>query len=75
MNDSTANLASMFTELNPTARYDGTQITVEEDPGHLIYPEGYSYDGGFLVDESKSRENCTKYHPKEYYLIPITVIS
>ncbi len=75
MSNSTANLASMFTELNPTARYDGTRITVKKGPGHLKYPEGYSYDGGFLVDESRSRENCRRYHPNKYYLIPITVIS
>ena len=75
MSNSTANLASTFTKLNPTAHYDGTQITVTKDPRLLMYPKGYLYDGGFLVDESRSRENCTKYHPKEYYLIPITVIS
>ena len=73
MSNSTANLASIFTELNPTARYDGTKITVKKGPRHLKYPEGYSYDGGFLVDDSRSRENCRSYHPNEYYLIPIII--
>lgn len=75
MSNSKANLASIFTELNPTARYDGKQITVEKGPRHLKYPEGYSYDGGFLVDDSRSRENCAIFRPNEYYLIPITIIS
>lgn len=75
MSNSTANLASMFTELNPTARYDGTKITVKKGPGRLKYPVGYSYDGGFLVDESRSRENCREYHLTEYYRIPIAFIN